>query len=129
MSNLFLLSSMVFLASEQVGCVIEVEGEMVVRETCNQRLFGVSIPTAFVSNISVVSGILSALFMPIAGAIVDYTHYRWVFGMGSALCITAIQAAQIFTTSDTWVYMAVLQALFGFFFHCLSKFPSHKDGC
>jgi MFS-type transporter involved in bile tolerance (Atg22 family) len=112
MSNIFLSSSFIYLASEQAGCLDE-EGDVI--EDCNEEVYGFK-PASFVTNIAVISGVLSALFMPLVGAMIDYTPYRKAVGVGSAVVLVMIQAAQIGTVSATWLAMAVLQALAGFLF-------------
>jgi hypothetical protein len=112
MSNIFLSSSFIYLASEQAGCVDE-EGN--VMEDCDEKVYGFK-PASFVTNIAVISGVLSALFMPLVGAMIDYTPYRKAAGVGSAVVLVMIQAAQIGTVSATWLAMAVLQALAGFLY-------------
>lgn len=125
MSNIFLSTAIIFLASEQVGCVEPLENGVdddgssaiwVVTEDCDQRVYGAFRPASLVSNIAVISGVLSALFMPVIGALIDYTPHRRPVGILSALLIIAIQIAQIGTTSSTWMLMAVLQALAGFLY-------------
>lgn len=54
--------------------------------------------------------------MPILGAVVDATPYRWTVGWMSAVMMMMIQATQIYTTADTWFVMALLQALAGFLY-------------
>jgi MFS-type transporter involved in bile tolerance (Atg22 family) len=113
MSNIFLASSFIFLASEQAGCLNE-EGDEVL-DDCNERVYGFK-PSSFVSNVAVISGVLSALFMPLFGAMIDYTAHRKTVGAASAFCIILIQATQIGTVSSTWLAMALLQALSGFLY-------------
>jgi MFS family permease len=113
MSNIFLASSFIFLASEQAGCLNEEEDEVL--DDCDERVYGFK-PSSFISNIAIISGVLSALFMPLFGAMIDYTSHRRTVGAVSALCVMLIQAAQIGTVSATWLVMALLQALSGFLY-------------
>lgn len=112
MSNVFLSTSFIYLASEQAGCLDE---EDKVVDNCDARVYGMS-PTALVSNIAVFSGILSAFLMPFTGAIVDFTPHRRTLGIAVAMLIVLIQAAQIGTVSETWFPMAMLQAIIGFLY-------------
>lgn len=113
MSNVFLTASLVYLASEHAGCVDEATDEVI--DDCDGRAFGMD-PSALISTIAVISGVLSALFMPLFGAILDYTKYRWTVGVSSAGLMMLIQVAQIGTVQVTWFPMAVLQALAGFLY-------------
>jgi MFS-type transporter involved in bile tolerance (Atg22 family) len=109
MSNIVLATSLIELASEQAGCSMDDDA------TCDNKVYGFS-PTSLISNIAVISFLLSALFMPMIGAIVDYTPYRRATGIVAALLMGCIQAAQIGTVSSTWFAMALLQALAGFIY-------------
>ena len=122
MSNIFLSTALIYLASETVGCTEEVLNEdnnttsWKVVEDCDEKVYGAFKPAALITNIAVISGVLSALFMPVIGAIVDYTPHRWTVGTISALLIILVQAIQIGTGSQTWFAMSILQALTGFFY-------------
>ena len=113
MSNIFLSTSLIFLASKEAGCLTE-DGDEVL-DSCDEKVKGSS-PTALIANIAVVSGVLSALFMPVAGACIDYTHHRRNTGIMSALLMILIQITQIGTISKTWFAMAILQAIAGFLY-------------
>lgn len=110
MSNIFLSTSFIFLASEAAGCLDE-KGK--VADSCEASVFGMR-PASLVANIAILSGVLSSLFMPVAGAMVDYTPYRRRVGCASALLMISIQVIQIGTTSQTWFVMAILQGIAGF---------------
>jgi len=113
MSNIFISTSLIYLASEAAGCFDE-EGK-VDKATCNNKVYGF-LPASLVTNIAVISGVLSAFFMPLIGAILDYTPYRHEVGVASALLMVAIQGVQIYTVSSTWFAMAILQAIAGFIY-------------
>eukprot|EP00239_Pterosperma_sp_CCMP1384_P008473 CAMPEP_0197858232 /NCGR_PEP_ID=MMETSP1438-20131217/31894_1 /TAXON_ID=1461541 /ORGANISM="Pterosperma sp., Strain CCMP1384" /LENGTH=197 /DNA_ID=CAMNT_0043474331 /DNA_START=328 /DNA_END=918 /DNA_ORIENTATION=- len=70
-------------------------------------------PTSIVSNVAFVGGILSAVSMPLMGAIVDSTKYRKPFGIVMAATLTLVNFFQTFITKDTWFLMAVLQGTAG----------------
>ena len=112
MSNIYLTSSLIYLASKEIGCV---DKEDEVNDDCTGKVYGMT-PSALVANIATISGILSALFMPLFGAITDYTDHRWMLGVVSSALMTVIQAVQIGTVSATWFPMAVLQAIAGFLY-------------
>ena len=112
MSNLVFTTALIYLANEQAGC-LEADGTTV--EDCDGRVYGFA-PAALMANIAVVSGVLSAFFMPLIGAIVDYTDHRWVVGVVASTIMTVIQVVQIGTVSKTWFPMVILQAIAGFFY-------------
>lgn len=105
-------TGLIWLASEAAGCTT-FDGKLT--ETCDTRIHGLY-PASLIPSIAMVSGLISALFMPYFGALVDYTNYRRELGIASAIVIFVIQALQIFTNSKTWFLMAVLQAVAGFVF-------------
>ena len=111
-SNLFLLSSFLHLANQEAGCLDE-QGEII--DKCEGRVYGQK-PGSLIANIAVISGILGALLMPLVGALLDYTEYRWITGVVSSIIIVLVQAIQIGTVSSTWFYMTILQAINGFLY-------------
>jgi MFS family permease len=113
MSNIFLSTSLIFLASEEAGCLNE-EGDEVL-DDCDEKVYGFK-PISLISNIAIMTGVLSALFMPIAGAMIDYTPFRRQVGILVALFMVLVQAVQIGTVSSTWFAMAMLQAVAGFLY-------------
>lgn len=117
MSNIYLATSFVFLANQQAGCLDE---EKQTIPDCPNRVYGMA-PAAVVSNIAVVSGVLSAFFMPIFGAILDYTHHRKLVGVTATAIMVVIQAIQIGTVPSTWFPMVLLQALSGFLYQVSSS--------
>jgi MFS-type transporter involved in bile tolerance (Atg22 family) len=112
MSNIFLASSLIFLASEDAGCVNE---ENQVIGGCENTVYGFQ-PPSLVANIAVISGLLSTFLMPLTGAIIDFTPHRRLVGILAAAFLIFIQSAQIFTMSSTWFPMLILQAIAGFFY-------------
>jgi len=118
MSNIFLTTAFIYLASEQAGC-LEVDPEsddddaLVVVEDCPNTVYGFK-PVSLISSIAVISGLLAAFFMPLAGAMIDYTPHRRLVGIISACVMVAIQAVQAGTVQATWFSMAILQAIIGF---------------
>ena len=111
MSNIFLSSSLIYLASDEAGCI----KDNVVIEDCVNTTHGFQ-PPSLIANIAVISGLLSAFLMPIIGAIVDYTPYRRATGIAAAALLCVIQCTQIATIAATWFPMAVLQAIAGFIY-------------
>jgi len=112
MSNIYLSTSVVYLAQERAGCIDE-EDEVI--EDCDGKAYGFK-PATFVANIAVISSVLSVLFMPVIGAIVDYTKHRRTVTMVSSALIILIQMVQIGTVQKTWLAMTILQAIAGFLY-------------
>ncbi len=110
MSNIILATSFLFLAKRQVaGCEEEQDVE------CTAKVYGMK-PSSLITVIGTVSGLLTAFFLPIIGAIVDYTPFRWECGAYSSAVFILIQAIQIGTGDRTWFVMAILQAINGFLY-------------
>ena len=117
MSNAFLSTALILLASEEVGCVVEgADGNIEALPDCHQRVYGSFRPAALISNMAVVTGVLSAIFMPLAGAVVDFTSHRWTTGVIAATAMIIVQVIQIGINSNTWFAVAILQALQGCLF-------------
>lgn len=112
MSNLYLSTAFIFLANQEAGCLDE---DDVTIMNCEGRVYGMA-PATVVSNIAVVSGILGAFFMPLFGAILDYTSHRKLVGVIATAIMVVIQAVQIFTLPSTWFPMVILQAISGFLY-------------
>jgi MFS-type transporter involved in bile tolerance (Atg22 family) len=127
MSNIFLSTSFIYLASVDVGCQMNVMTTTTEEDNgdnnpindnnngCNQNVYGMT-PASLIANIAIVSGLLSAFLMPLSGAMIDYTPYRREVGILSAFFMIAIQAIQIGTVQATWFPMAILQAIAGFLY-------------
>ena len=125
MSNVFLSTAFIYLASKQAGCVGE-DDELL--PDCDERVYGFK-PASFVSNIAVITGVLSAFSMPVVGAVVDCTDHRKAVGVWSAVAMIVIQAAQIGLTVKTWFVMAIFQAIAGVLYqvHVLSIYAYMPD--
>lgn len=124
-SNLFMATSLLYFASKEAGCLVPPEGnnnqtdydssDLEVDEDCTERVYGFA-PAALITNIAVISGLLSAFFMPLIGAILDFTTHRWIVGWGSAVLIAVIQFVQVGVNENTWFIMSILQSVVAFFF-------------
>ncbi|KAG7340015.1 vacuole effluxer Atg22 like protein [Nitzschia inconspicua] len=113
MSNIYLAGSLIYLACKESGGVDPLTDEC---EDSDLTVRGGMKPSALISNIAIISGLLSAFLMPIFGAIVDYTHHRKLMGIISMAILTTIQGVQIATIESTWFSMAILQAIAGFIY-------------
>jgi len=97
------------------GCGLRHRRPLVV-EVCDNKVNGLR-PSSFLANIANISGILSAIFMPFFGAMIDYTPHRRRVGMATtAVVIMLIQIIEIGTVLETWFAMAILQGINGFLF-------------
>ena len=114
-SNLFISSSLLYLAGEEAGC-IDGEGELI--DDCDLKVRGFK-PSSFITIIAVISGLLAAITNPITGAVVDFTDHRHLVGTVTSLLIIIIQGIQVYTVSSTWFAMAILQAIAGFLYQIL----------
>jgi MFS-type transporter involved in bile tolerance (Atg22 family) len=111
MSNIFMSTSLLWLAKDAAGCF----DEPIADGQCNKSIYGMK-AESFITNIATIAAVLAALFMPICGALVDYTPHRKSVGIVTALIMIAIQAAQIGTVEQTWFAMGILQALAAFIY-------------
>lgn len=129
MSNVFLSTALLYLASEEVGCLKwdAPTEKQTVDDQCDERVFGLFQPAALITNTGVAVGLMAALVMPIVGAIVDFTPYRWTVGVVASGVIVLVQVIQIWTNSNTWFIMAMLQAIFGVSYHIMSKYCTRHD--
>ena len=91
MSNIFLSTSFVYLAQEEAGCLDD-NNEVI--EDCDGKAYGFQ-PASFISNIAVISSVLSALFMPLIGAMVDYTRHRKTLGIVVSTMMIMIQIIRL----------------------------------
>ena len=73
MSSIFMSASLLYLASQEAGCLVETVDNndddginLDVDETCSARVHGFT-PSALITNIAFISGLLSAFFMPLIG--------------------------------------------------------------
>eukprot|EP00536_Pseudo-nitzschia_multiseries_P012624 jgi/Psemu1/244750/estExt_Genewise1.C_4920042 len=107
MSNVYLANSMIHLACK-AGGGFDPEGQYCLNSQVT--VYGMK-PAALISNIAVAASVLSSLFMPLFGAIIDYTSYRKLVGVGTAAALVIITGIQIATLENTWFAMAILQAI------------------
>ncbi|KAL3921263.1 MAG: hypothetical protein SGILL_002838 [Bacillariaceae sp.] len=116
-SNVFLATSLIYLAHQEAGCVDPATGRLT---QCDTRVYGFY-PSSLVNNIYAIASLAAAFFMPFFGAIIDYTDHRRLSGRIVAFLLWAIQTMQIGTVYQTWFPMAILQAIAGvlFEFHFL----------
>jgi UMF1 family MFS transporter len=110
MANIFLSTSLIYLASEAAGChkVNPKDGAVVIFE-CNRRIYGLT-PSSLITTMAAISSVVSACFMPFLGVIIDSTRHRRTVGIVSASLLVMIQAVLIYTVRSTWFGMAIFLA-------------------
>jgi len=107
-SNIFISSSLLYLASQEAGCLDE-DGKTT---DCDAKIYGFQ-PSSLITNIAVISNLVAAVFNPLVGALVDFTDHRHALGTICSFIIIMIQAIQVYTVSSTWFIMAILQSIAG----------------
>ena len=105
----FLGSALLRLAKQEVGCPTDPpEGSNTVPE-CHERVYGVFRPSSLLTTYTIVVGVASAIFLPVMGAIVDFTPHRRLVGRWLSVGVCALQFPQIFLSDRTWFPIALLQ--------------------
>lgn len=102
MANIFLNASLLVLAKEAAGCELG--------EKCYTRVYGFY-PSSWIANIASIASLVAGFFMPLFGAVIDYTDYRRAIGIITAGIMIVIQGVQIYTVEGTWFAMLLLQAV------------------
>ncbi|KAK1733261.1 autophagy-related protein 22 [Skeletonema marinoi] len=116
MANVVFNAALLELAQTAAGCLTGEEKEAAGEDyECTNKIYGQN-PLALISNIAVVTGLLSAFFMPFIGVILDFTSYRRFIGIVFAAVFTLIQIIQISIGPRTWFPMVILQSVGGFCF-------------
>ncbi len=116
MANVVFNAALLELAQTAAGCLTGMEKEAAGDDyECSNKIYGQN-PLALISNIAVVTGLLSAFFMPFIGVILDFTSYRRFIGILFSVVFTCIQIIQISVGPKTWFPMAIVQSIGGFCF-------------
>ena len=121
MANVVFNAALLELAQRAAGCPTGEELLAYKEATgdedyeCTNKIYG-QYPVALISNIAVVTGLLSAFFMPFIGVILDFTSYRRFVGIAFATIFTMIQMIQISIGLNTWFTMTIIQSIGGFCF-------------
>ena len=125
MSSIFLGPALLQLASAAAttvtagaNCNDNDAAEATAATTCQvARIYGMK-PSSLLSNIAVVTGLLSSCSMPLVGAIVDHTSYRKQLGTYTAYALALVKLIEgILLTPSTWFPVACLQVLSGWLFY------------
>jgi UMF1 family MFS transporter len=109
MAGIFLGPALLELATAEAmeQCDVDVD-----EETCAEtaRIHGFK-PSSLLTNIAIVSGIVSNVLLPLVGAVVDHTSYRRQVGSYSAILLVAIKGVELFISPRTWFAVACLQTV------------------
>lgn len=106
-SFMFLSLAILELANQQAGCPKNEKGAY---ENCGNTVYGLQ-PSSMLALMAMIGGIATSLFMPYAGAVVDYSDRRRGFGKICATLLVLVNVAQIFIFESTWFAMTILQAV------------------
>ena len=96
-------NAILILATLEAGCFNPL--------TCENSLWLGLKPSSLLTLISAIMGVLGAITMPVVGAIVDHTSYRWHLGAASAFIMVATAGGQIAIGKETWVMVLVFDAI------------------
>eukprot|EP00986_Skeletonema_menzelii_P005784 scaffold2144_cov149-Skeletonema_menzelii.AAC.4 len=116
MSSLFLGPALLILAQnaakEAGGCdtTNNDDGGQECSDDDEGRVYGMR-PSSLLTNIGVFSGVLSAILLPLFGAIVDHTPHRKAIGQWAAILLSIIKGIEIFVSKSTWFFISILQVL------------------
>jgi UMF1 family MFS transporter len=104
----FVSSALLNSAKEAAGCDIYQSDER-----CLGRVYGMR-PSSLLTNIVMISSLVSASLLPLIGSIIDHTRYRRAVGRLSALALTVLALVQIWLLDQFWLGAAMLQVLVAF---------------
>jgi MFS-type transporter involved in bile tolerance (Atg22 family) len=103
----FVSSELLRLAKEATGC-IGAEDEMFDEYCADSRVYGMR-PSSLLTNIVMVTGLLSAFIMPLCGSIIDHTDLRRAAGSLSAAVLAILVLIQMLVMHRFWFLAAILQ--------------------
>ncbi|KAI2499021.1 Vacuole effluxer Atg22-like protein [Fragilaria crotonensis] len=104
MSTVFLGPALLDLSTQAAHCPN--------MQDCDERVFGMK-PSSLLTNIAMLSGFLSAISMPLMGAVVDHTSYRKQVGSFTAYALSIVKGLETMISIDTWMYVAFCQVITG----------------
>jgi MFS-type transporter involved in bile tolerance (Atg22 family) len=116
-ASVFVSTALLKLAKEAAGCetASQDNDDAYVVPDCNEKIFGMR-PTSLLTNILMVSSLVSASLMPLVGSIIDHTAYRRTVGRASAACLITLICLQIFSLKHAWFLAAVIQVAIAFIY-------------
>jgi len=107
-SSVYLSTVFVKFAYIEAGCEIEIpDGETVLPE-CNGRIYGIK-PSSILTVFVMALGVITALFLPIVGALLDSSNRRRAVGAITGVVLCVITLIQSFVSEEIWFPIFVLQ--------------------
>lgn len=79
-------------------------------DDCNARVYGMR-PSTLLSIMATIGGLATVVFMPYAGAVVEFSPKRREFAIAVVTVLVLVNAAQAFLFSATWFALFLLQAV------------------
>lgn len=104
----FLGTALLRLAKEAAGCETEAPPGSNTIPDCEGRVYGIR-PSSLLTTYTIVVGIVSAILLPLVGAVVDYTPHRLKVGQWLSVIFCLLIFPQIFVNDQTWFAVAILQ--------------------
>ena len=117
MASVFIGPALLELAKAQAISECEGNDDSICAETARVHGF---LPSSLLTNIATVAGLVSALVLPLAGAVIDHTPHRRLVGLYSSLGMSVIKAIEIGIGQQTWFVMALLQLVSSILFQLLT---------
>ena len=102
----FIASAIVILATEEAGCPK--------KGTCEKTVYGLR-PSSLFPVATIAVSLITAVFMPVFGAIVDYSHHRKTVGLVTAILICLFLGLQLMISKDSWFSVYLFECAGGFF--------------
>jgi len=96
----FLGTALLQSAKEAAGC--DPDGP-----SCDATVYGIR-PSSLLTTFSTIVGVISATFLPLMGAVVDYTSHRLAIGRWTSVLLTVMIVPSIFVSAETWFGLAIL---------------------
>ena len=92
-------------------------------EACPFKVYGMR-PSSLLPVMGTVTGLLAAFTMPMIGAMVDHTRYRWHVGVGSSAFIICAFVFMAFMNESTYFIVALVSTLVGYvnLIHCVVQY-------
>ena len=116
----FLVTALIQLAEEAAGCTPAEENA---EGGCTKLVYGMR-PTSMLTSIQTVAIAISAVCMPLVGALIDYTKHRRLVGRLSAYLLVSFAIVNIFIGSKTWfaLFLLLIPFVFTSMIHATASF-------
>ena len=79
---------------------------------CTERIYGFR-PASWIANIGTIGSIVTACFLPIAGAMIDFSASRKRIGFTAIMMVNVVGAIQVFIGQGNWLPMLLIQVSWG----------------